>query len=194
MLIKKLAVNRGEQSVFNLAEIARITGRARDKNLISAVNYYVKSGDLIRLAKGLYALDENYLRLELGNKLRTPSYVSLYTVLQDKGAVFQPYTSIFLVSQRREVRVIDKQQFEYRKIKDDILLNPLGIETEGLVAKACLERAILDKIYLDGEEHIDNLRGVDWNKMKELNSQVYKSEKMRKYIKEMRDNVRSEET
>ncbi|MBU1256758.1 type IV toxin-antitoxin system AbiEi family antitoxin domain-containing protein, partial [Patescibacteria group bacterium] len=89
MIIKKLAVNKGEQTVFSLAEIARIVGVKADKNLISAVRYYVKSGDLLRLAKGLYALDKDYLRYELGNKLRTPSYVSLYTVLQNEGVVFQ---------------------------------------------------------------------------------------------------------
>ncbi len=192
MLIKKLAVNKGKQTVFSLAEIARITGREVDRNLISAVSYYVKSGDLVRLAKGLYSLDKEYLNYELGNKLRTPSYVSLYTVLQDEGVVFQPYTSVFLVSFRSEVRVIDKQKFIYRKIKDEILLNPLGIESDGLVMKASLERAILDKIYLDGEEHFDNLRSVDWDKMEELNEQVYRRGNIKKYIKEMREYVESE--
>lgn len=192
MLIKKLAVNKGKQTVFNLAEIARISNKKADKNLISAVSYYVKSGDLIRLAKGLYSLDKEYLNYELGNKLRTPSYVSLYTILQDEAVVFQPYTSVFLVSSRSEVRVIDKQKYIYRKIRDDILLNPLGIESDGLVMKAGLERAILDKIYLDGEEHFDNLRSVDWEKMEELNEQVYRRKNIKKYIKEMRKDVESE--
>ncbi|MBU1085126.1 MAG: type IV toxin-antitoxin system AbiEi family antitoxin domain-containing protein [Candidatus Beckwithbacteria bacterium] len=190
MLIKKLAVNRGKQTVFSLAEIARITGREANRNLISAVSYYVKSGDLVRLAKGLYALDKDYLKYELGNKLRTPSYVGLYTILQDEAVIFQPYTSIFLVSFRSEVRVIDGQKFIYRKIKDDILLNPSGIKSDGLVMKATLERAILDKIYLDGEEHLDNLRAVDWDKMEELNEQVYGRKNISKYIEEMREYVR----
>lgn len=192
MIIKKLAVNKGEQTVFNLAEIARITNRKADKNLISAVSYYVKSGDLVRPAKGLYALNQDYSKQELGNKLRTPSYVSFYTVLQNEGVVFQPYTSIFLASQRSEVRIIDGQKFVYRKIRDDILLNYLGIESDGLVMKAGLERAILDKIYLDGEEHLDNLRSVNWEKMEELNEQVYKRGNIKKYIKEMREGVKPE--
>ena len=189
MIIKKLAVNRGVQTVFSLAEIARIVGVKADKNLISAVSYYVKSGDLLRLAKGLYVLNKDYLRYELGNKLRTPSYVSLYTVLQNEGVVFQPYTSIFLVSFRSETRIVDGQKFVYRKIKDEALLNPLGIKSEGLVAVASLERAILDKIYLDGEEHFDNLRSVNWDKMEELNEQVYRHKNINKYIKEMRSYV-----
>ncbi|MDZ7586236.1 MAG: type IV toxin-antitoxin system AbiEi family antitoxin domain-containing protein [Patescibacteria group bacterium] len=191
MIIKKLAINKGKQTVFTLAEIARITNRKADKNLIAAVSYYVKSGDLVRLAKGLYALNKEYIKYELGNKLRSPSYVSFYTVLQDEGVVFQPYTSIFLAGQRSEIRIINGQKFIYRKIKDEILLNPLGIESDGLVMKAGLERAILDKIYLDGEEHFDNLRGVDWSKMKELNEQVYQRKNFKKYIQEMRRYVES---
>jgi predicted transcriptional regulator of viral defense system len=189
MIIKKLAVNKGEQTVFSLAEIARITGVKADKNLISAVSYYVKKGDLLRLAKGLYAFSNDYLRYELGNKLRTPSYVSLYTVLQDKGVVFQLYTSVFLASSRSETVTIDGQKFVYRKIKNEILLNNMGVENDGLVAVASLERAILDKIYLDGEEHFDNLRSVNWDKMEELNEQVYRHKNINKYIKEMRSHV-----
>ena len=189
MIIKKLAVNKGEQTVFNLAEIARITGVKAGKNLISAMSYYVKKGDLLRLAKGLYAFSNDYLRYELGNKLRTPSYVSLYTVLQDKGVVFQLYTSVFLASSRSETVTIDGQKFVYRKIKNEILLNNMGVENDGLVAVASLERAILDKIYLDGEEHFDNLRSVNWDKMEELNEQVYRHKNINKYIKEMRSHV-----
>lgn len=189
MIIKKLAINKGKQTVFSLAEIGRIIGKKADRNLISAVSYYVNSGDLIRLAKGLYALDRGYLKYELGNKLRTPSYLSFYTVLQAESVVFQPYTSIFLASFRSEVRTIDGQKFIYRKIKDDILLNPLGIKSDGVVMKASLERAILDKIYLDGVEHLDNLGSVDWSKMEELNEQVYRRKNITKYIKEMRDDA-----
>lgn len=191
MLIKKLAINQGGQTVFSLADIARLSDKKPDRNLISAISYYVKSGDLIRLTKGLYALKKDYDVRELGNKLRTPSYVSLYTVLQDEGVVFQPYTSVFLVSQRSEVRKINGQEFIYRKIKDSILLNPLGLEVKGEVVVASLERSVLDLIYLK-EQHLDNLVKVDWGKMKQLNEEVYQSKKLSKYIKEMRQYVRSE--
>ncbi len=183
--MKKLVINGKGQTVFSLAEIARIVNRKIDANLMANVNYYVRKGDLLRLSKGLYALTSDYSREELGNKLRVPSYVSLYTVLQEKGVVFQVYESIFLVSNRSEEVRVDGQKFVYRKIKDEILSNPLGIEMKGAVAKASLERAILDKIYLDGEEHFDNLREVNWNKMKELNEKVYQRKNIAKYIEEM---------
>ena len=186
MIIKKLVLNRDKQTVFGLSDVARIVGQTPDQNLISAVSYYVKQGDLIRLSKGLYALDQNYLAEELGNKLRTPSYLSLYSVLQPMGIVFQPYESFYLISRRNERREIGENKFVYRKIKDEILLNPLGLEREGAVVRASVERALLDKLYLDGEEHFDNLREVDWDKMARLNREVYRRQTLDQYIVEMR--------
>ena len=84
----------------------------------------------------------------------------------------------------RDARLENK--FVYRKIKDEILLNPLGLEREGAVVRASVERALLDKLYLDGEEHFDNLRQVDWDKMARLNREVYRRQTLDQYIVEMR--------
>ena len=189
MIIKKIATNKVGQTVFKLADIGRLAGVRADRNLISAVSYYVKSGDLKRLSKGVYVLSESYSRYELGNKLRTPSYVSFYSVLQDKGVVFQPYNSVFLASLRSETKMIDGQKYVYRRINEKILLNPLGIESVGLVAVASLERAILDKIYLDGEEYFDNLKMVNWSKIEKLGRLVYKQKRILEYIKKVRKNA-----
>lgn len=186
MIIKKIALKRGQQTVFTLAEVSRIVKRPPTQNLISALSYYVKKGDLVRLAKGLYALDQDYLPSELGNKLRSPSYLSLYSVLQPLGVVFQPYTSLYFISQRNETLRVGPHKFIYRKIKDPILLNPLGLEQGARAVRASLERALLDKLYLDGEEHFDNLRQVNWQKMLELNKKVYQRQTLDKYIQEMR--------
>ena len=111
--------------------------------------------------------------MELGNKLRKPSYISLYTVLGERGVVFQPYPSIYLIANRTEVLKVDGQRYVYRKIKREILLNPQGLTAEGSVTKAGLERALADKVYLDGLEYFDNLRGVDWELLRKLNQEVY---------------------
>ena len=190
-MIKKLVLDSSGLTVYSLADIARISGRQADKNLIANVNYYVKQGDLIRLSKGLYSVNDKYSNEELGNKLRSPSYVSLYTVLQAEGVVFQVYDDIFLVSQRSEIRKIRGQRFIYRKVKDSVLLNPLGLSRVGGAVKANKERAVLDLVYLDGGQHLDNTSVLDWDFMEKLNAKVYQSKTMGKYIKEMRDDVRS---
>jgi hypothetical protein len=171
------------QTVFTLSDIASLVGKQPDENLISAVSYHIKNGNLIRLSKGLYALDDDYSKKELGNKLRRPSYVSLYTVLQEEGVVFQPYTSIHLVTNRSETITVGGQKYIYRKIKDDILLNPLGVDDRQGVFQAHKERAILDKIYLDGDEYFDNLKGVDWDIAEKLNEVVYQSNRVGGFIK-----------
>ena len=67
---------------------------------------------------------------------------------------------------------------QYRKIKNEILLNPLGIKNKNNVQIATPERAICDKLYLDGVEYFDNLRNIDWAFMGELNTQVYGKNKV----------------
>jgi len=69
--------------------------------------------------------------------------------------------------------VIDKERYVYRKVRDEILLNRAGIEEQNGVWRASVERAILDKIYLDGDTYFDNLRSVNWELMEELTIGVY---------------------
>ena len=128
---------------------------------------------LDRISRGIYCFSKDYSRQEFANKYRTPSYISLYTVLQESGVVFQLYSSIYLIANRSQETEIDGQKYIYRKIRDEILLNPLGISSLNNVYKAGPERAICDKLYLDGLEHFDNLRNINWDFIRRLNQEVY---------------------
>ena len=175
-LIKNILKHKSpSQTVFSLSELESLSPNYTGVKLNSAIKYLVKRVELIRISKGLYAINNNYSRIEFANKYRVPSYISFYTVLADEGAVFQPYTSIFIASQRSEEKVIDGQTYIYRKIKDEILLNPKGIDIEGQISTASLERAICDKLYLDGIEYFDNTRSVNFEKIRVLNAEVYKN-------------------
>jgi len=186
--VKELLKTRDNgQTVFVMADLAQRVGEYSGQKLRSALKYAVQRGDLVRVTRGIYALSQDYSRLELANKLRTPSYVSFYSILQQEGVVFQPYESIFLASKRSEEISLDEQNYIYRKIKDEILLNPMGIVNEGSWARATVERAICDKLYLDGDEYFDNLRGVDWEMMQKLNEEVYESSQViSKFVKEQK--------
>jgi hypothetical protein len=164
-------------TVFTLLDIKKALGITNEKSLYNAIYYAIKQKELYTISKGIYSLDSNYSRKEFGNKYRAPSYISLYTVLQESGVVFQPYTSIFIITNRSQTVDIDGQRYIYRKIKDSILLNPLGIEQKDGVSTATVERAICDKIYLDGIEYFDNLRNVNLDLTDRLNKQVYGSNK-----------------
>jgi len=164
---------RPEQTVFLRSEVVQLAGEIGGKAVTDALFYATRRGYLHKISRDIYSLGLDYSKLELANKLRRPSYISLYTILQERGVVFQPYSSIFVVDSRSQEIELEGQKYIYRKIKDDILLNPLGIETLGEVSKATVERAICDKLYLDGLEYFDNLRGVDWEVMTKLNAEVY---------------------
>lgn len=173
-MIKEILRNRNpEQTVFTLADIACLTGKLPGENLIALVSYYVKKKELLRISKGLYALSSNYSLPELANKLRTPSYISFYTVLLSEGVIFQPYKSIFAAASRSEIKRINGEEIIYRKLKEKILFNPLGLVQIQGVMYAMVERALSDTIYLDGLMHFDNLRRIDWRLMRKLSAEVY---------------------
>ena len=164
-------------TVFTVIDIKKALDIKDQKSLYNAIYYAVKQKELYTISEGIYSFDSDYSRKEFGNKYRTPSYISLYTVLQESGTVFQPYTSIFVITNRSESVDINGQKYVYRKIKDEILLDPLGIEQENGVSTATIERAICDKIYLDGIEYFDNLRNVDLDLIDRLNKEVYERNK-----------------
>jgi len=161
------------QTVFGLSDLSNAVVGYTGPKLRSALKYAIQKGDLFRLSKGVYALSKDYSRQEFANKYRSPSYLSLYTIFQKAGIVFQPYPSIYIISKRSEKVELDSQKYIYRKIKDDILLNPLGIKNENNIQVATPERAMCDKLYLDGDEYFDNLRNIDWTLMRQLNTDVY---------------------
>ena len=168
-----LKTKRSDQTVFTFSDLGSIAPKYLGKKLKSALKYAVQREDIFRISKGIYSISKDYSKEEFANKYRSPSYISLYTVLLESGIVFQPYSSIYLISNRSQKVEIDSQKYLYRKIKDDILLNPLGIADTGNINKATPERAICDKLYLDGPEYFDNLRNINWDLVSQLNEQVY---------------------
>ena|SRR3990167_6011299 len=181
--IKNLIKSRApDQTVFTFSDLNHSIDTYSGAKLKSALKYAVQKNDLIRVSRGVYSLSSNYSKQEFGNKYRSPSYVSLYTILVEAGIVFQPYLSIYLVTNRSEEVEVDGQKYVYRKIKNGILLNTLGISHAGHVSKATIERALCDKLYLDGDEHFDNLRPIDWKVMLKLNEQVYQNAVISSFI------------
>ena len=96
---------------------------------------------------GIYAKKE-YDIYELGTKIKSPSYISLDTVLYDIGAIFQLSNDITLVSNDSRTKKVSKNNFVYHKIKDSILSNPQGIVYKNWVPFASPARALCDLLYL----------------------------------------------
>ncbi len=159
---------RSKQTVFSVNEIMLLWGETTSGAARVRINYYAKSGDLYRIRRGFYAKDKNYDKFELATKIFAPSYVSFETVLGRVGVTFQYYGQIFIASNlTREIKS-DGQTYAYRKIKDAILTNHLGINNKDNYSIASAERAFLDLVYLNTDYHFDNLSILNWDKVFEI--------------------------
>ncbi len=169
-------------TVFTLKEISLLFPKISYQSLKDRLSYAVSKKKLLRLKKGVYSKIK-FEPLELANKIYTPSYISLETVLQKEGIIFQNYLTIFVASYlTRKINVFD-YQIQYRKIKNEILFNKEGIEELNGYFIASKERAFLDAIFLYKNYHFDNLKIINWEKVFQL-IKIYRSKVLEKRVKE----------
>jgi hypothetical protein len=175
---------RAKINVFTFKEIS-LLWEEPDINLIKRrLNYYVKNGKLYRVRRGIYAKDRNYDKFELATKIYTPSYISFETVLAQAGVIFQFYPQIFVASYLRRDLVIDGQKYCYRKIKDPILVELLGLEFKGNYWIASPERAFLDVLYINRNYYFDNLSPLNKEKIFEI-LRIYKNKALERKVREI---------
>lgn len=155
------------QTVFTLNEISLYFPKISYQNLRSRLRYFTNAGKLKRLHQGIYAKNE-YNPLELANKLYTPSYISLETVLAKAGVIFQHYNTIFLVSYLSREVTIENTKIQYRQIKDAALTNRAGVEEKEGYFIATVERAFLDAVFIYKNYYFDNLDPLNWENVMEL--------------------------
>jgi hypothetical protein len=155
-------------TVFTTADLTILWGESSSQLVKTRLYRYVKSGELLRLRRGIYAKDVNFDKYELATKIFSPSYVSCETVLRNAGVTFQYYDLITVASYQTKEIACSDQKYSFRKIKDAILTNPIGIENRGSYGIASAERAFLDTVYLQKEYHFDNLSALDWKKVDEI--------------------------
>ncbi|MFP4665099.1 MAG: hypothetical protein ACLFM1_11795 [Bacteroidales bacterium] len=169
-----------QQTVFRLIDIAMMTGEDDLVSLSKKMNYYAKTGKINNPRKGIYA-KKNYRKNELGCRLYTPSYLSLYYVLQREGVIFQYSEMITLVSYLSRNVNVDNVTYQYRKVRNDILIDKRGIISENGINKATPERALLDLLYLGDDIIPDNPGSLDTDKLFDL-LDVYNSPGLEKKI------------
>jgi hypothetical protein len=156
-----LALYKESRTVFRLKDIAILVGEESFQSLNKKLNYYVQSGKLENPRKGIYA-KPGYNIEELACTIFSPSYISLEYVLQKAGIVFQYDSRITSVSYLSRDVEVGNQQFVFRKIKGNALVNTLGIIRQtNHINIASKERAFLDLLYLEKDYYFDNLNPLD---------------------------------
>ncbi|HNX12386.1 MAG TPA: hypothetical protein PKH68_05300 [Paludibacteraceae bacterium] len=160
-------IYNNNRTVYTFSNIALLTGESNAAKLSNKLNYYVHSGKLLNPRKGIYAKN-NYNPEELACLLYTPSYISLEYVLQKAGVIFQYDEKITAVSYLSRTVEIDKNVYQYRKIKNEILIDMSGIIRSNNLNIATPERAFLDVMYLNASYYFDNINSLNKNIIYEL--------------------------
>ena len=175
-----LKIYQRPETVLTLDELAQLSPDIAYKSLKDRLYYFTKTGRLIRLRQGIYA-KPGFNPLELANKIYKPAYISLETVLFKGGAIFQTYKTIFLISYLTRSVTVDDIELQFRKIKNPVLTNLSGIESQTGYFIATLERAFLDAVYVYRDYHFDNLEVINWDKVHLLKS-IYQSQAFEKRV------------
>ena len=162
-----ISLYKRPETVFPLKDISILFPKISYDNLKERMSYFAEKGGIKKIRRGVYGKDD-YDVLELANKLYSPSYVSLETVLAKEGIIFQYYREIFLMSYLSRSLTVAGNDLRYRKIRDEILFNHKGIKRINQAEVATKERAFLDAVFLYRDYHFDNLRPLDWEKIEEL--------------------------
>ncbi|KKR02728.1 MAG: hypothetical protein UU25_C0015G0013 [Microgenomates group bacterium GW2011_GWB1_40_9] len=162
------SLNKLPQTVFTTREIALILGETNSDIVKSKINYYVKRGEIFALRRGMYAKDSTFSECEMITKLYTPSYISFETILSKNGVVFQYDSRIHAASYLTREITVGTIKIYYKKIKAEILTNPMGIGYENYFPEATVERAFLDTIYCYGKRQFDNVEPIDFEKCEDM--------------------------
>ena len=157
------AILRSSKTVFTLKDISLMWQDSDTDAARVRLNYYVGKGDLYRLRRGLYAKNKKYEKLELATRIFTPSYISFESVLNKEGLIFQYHSEITVASYLTRTLSIDEQVYSYKKIKEAVLTNSMGIEHNRETSIATKERAFLDILYINNDYHFDSTRSLNWN-------------------------------
>ncbi len=154
---------------FNLNDVRKLDPVFHRQQL----NYWQNQGYIKPLAGGYYALadramDEKYLFM-VANKIYEPSYVSLESALAYYGVIPETVFGVTSVSSRKTKQYESTWGiFSYRSVKPQFMIGYQVIENSpGNKFKiACLEKALLDYLYLNSDIHsLVDFEGLRWNKM-----------------------------
>jgi len=156
---------RSNKTVFTFKDLLLTWDGIDGATARNRVNYYVETGNLYHIRRGIYAKSEKYDHLELATRIFTPAYISFETVLGHAGITFQYYSQIFVASYQTKEIVVAQQKIAFKTLKNSILTNSTGVENRENYSIASPERAFLDVLYLNKSYHFDNLSSLDWDRV-----------------------------
>jgi len=144
ILLKELqSINK---SYFTINDLGKILDLPK-KSLYVSCSRLVKSGDIYRLKKNIYTLDNSPQNIQkIANLVYWPSYLSFESTLALYGIVNQiPYTSIFATKLKSKKITLGDQNIVYHQIAPNLFF---GYVLQKDLYVALPEKALLDQLYL----------------------------------------------
>ena len=161
--------------VFHIGDLA-VLWQIKDRNTLhTTLKRYVQQGLLVRIYRGLYSLKpiEQIDPFLLGVKaLHKYAYISAETILAQAGIIQQIIRQITLVSSQSKRFSIGGNHYYSRKLADQFLYNPIGINEGYGVKKATMERAAADLLYFNPYANFDAEKFINWRKIKYIQKQI----------------------
>lgn len=168
MTLEELVDQVPSHGVFRRGQI--LAGQSNTANVERQLDRWVKSGRLLQLRRGVYALGKPYARTSphpflAANLLKRASYVSLQSALSHYGMIpeYVPVTTS-VTTGRPETLATSLGRFQYRHVAGRLFdgFSEIEIESGLPVLIATPEKALVDLLYLtprsDAEEFLRELR------------------------------------
>ena len=155
-MTKITTIIKTKKTVFYYEDLHKIFSSLSKKALDQFLFRAKKKWSLLNPSRGIWTLPV-YNNNELACMLKKNSYISLESVLYDAGAIFQAYfNTTTCVATQTATFIVNNKQFSYKKIKDNLFKNKLGIKDYDDYRIAMPERALCDYIYLYPKASLDN--------------------------------------
>lgn len=167
-------LNKIKKSYFTFFDLRKIS-KMDDANLRVAVSRLLKRGEIIRLAKGYYAVRENDVEVEkIALEIYAPSYLSFEWALGEYDILSQKSYSLTLATTKRAKQInIQNSNLIYRHINPELFFGYI-LKDGRLIAEP--EKAFLDLAYL-------SLNGYAKFDAEEMNLELLDKNKIKKYLK-----------
>lgn len=164
-----------DRKLYHSQDLAILWGIANKNTLYTTIKRYVQKGVLISIYKGLYSTVPltQVNPLDLGKAIvHRFTYLSTESVLAQAGVIFQTTYKYTFVSDLSKKVTVASMSFLFRKLKDEYLYNPVGIEDQNGNYVATPERAVADMLYFNPHYHLDNPGVVDFENVKLLQQEI----------------------
>ncbi len=179
---EKLLQIVGGEPVFSSSLLR--TGSVNPVDIGKQLSRWVKSGKLIQIRRGLYALSERYSKTQphpfyIANRIQRASYVSLQSALEYYGLIPEYVPAVTSVTTGRpRTFEIPLGDFIFRHIKKEFFfayrLTDVGDNQSAFIASP--EKALLDLLYLTpGSDNPSYLRELRLQNLDRLNVEHLKT-------------------